>query len=392
MPTADTNPAAILVATDNVTDAALIKRQLEEEFTKVVLSTDADAAAKDFERYRPDVLVLAFDNLEKAERYYLGLYRLCPTVQQHIHRTVILCNKEEVKRVYELCKKNYFDDYVLFWPMTYDMSRLAMAIHHALRELATLKDDGPSVAEFAAQARRLVELEGLLEQRLAEGSQHLAGAGRAMAQAEQDIGAALDGFSRRLIDGALPNAVTVNDADALQQEIGRLKREEVANLFSTAAAAALPAKNWADGLDAAYAPQRESTRALAAMAERVKPTVLVADDDEFQRKIVARILAAANYHVLLAASGFETLSLLRKTRPDLILMDVMMPDLNGIETTRRLKAVPQFVGIPVIMITGNSEKSVVAGCLKAGAVGFLVKPVERDTLLAKVAQALRGAH
>ncbi len=220
MPPTDASPAPILVATDNVTDAALVKKQLEEEFTKVATSTDADAAAKDFERHRPDVLVLAFDNLEKAERYYLGLYRLCPTVQQHIHRTVILCNKDEVKRVYELCKKNYFDDYVLFWPMTYDMSRLAMAIHHALRELATLKDGAPSVAEFAAQARRLTDLEGLLEKRMSEGGQHLAVADQAMARAEQDIGAALDGFSRRLIDGRLPDAVTVNDADALQREIG----------------------------------------------------------------------------------------------------------------------------------------------------------------------------
>ncbi|MDO8960406.1 MAG: response regulator [Rhodocyclaceae bacterium] len=389
MSTLETSAATILVASDNVPDAGLVKKHLEEEFAKVATSTNADAAAKDFERHRPDVLVLAFDNLEKAERYYLGLYRLCPLVQQHVHRTVILCNKDEVKRVYELCKKNYFDDYVLFWPMTYDMSRLAMAVHHALRELSVLKDGGPSVAEFAAQARRLAELEGLLEQRLAEGSQHLAVADQAMAQAEQGIGAALDGFSRRLIDGAMPEAITVNNADALRGEIGRLKREEVGNLFRTAAASAAPAKAWADGLDQAYAPHRESTRALGALADRVRPTVLVADDDEFQRKIVARILEAENYHVLFAGSGLETLSLLRKTRPDLILMDVMMPDLDGVETTRRIKAVPQFVRIPVIMVTGNSEKAVVAECLKAGASGFLVKPFERDTLITKVAQALR---
>ena len=161
--------------------------------------------------------MLTFDNLEKAERYYLGLYRLCPMVQQHIHRTVILCNKDEVKRVCQLCMKNYFDDYVLFWAMTYDMSRLAMAVQHALRELAAIKDggSGPSLVEFAAQARRLLALEGLLEQRLAEGGLHLAAADQAMAQAEQDMGTALDGFSQRLIDGALPNVVTVKNATSL---------------------------------------------------------------------------------------------------------------------------------------------------------------------------------
>ena len=384
--------ATLLVATDNTTDAALVKKLLEEEFPRVFISTAPDAAAQDFERHRPDVLVLAFNALEKAERHYLGLYRLCPLVQQHPHRTIILCNKDEVRRVYELCKKHYFDDYVMFWPMTYDMSRLPMAVHHALRELATLKDGGPSVAEFAAQAHRLAELEGLLEQRLAEGGEHLAVAGRAMAQAEQDVGAALDGFSQRLIDGTLPDAVSVKNAAALRSEVGRLKREEVGNLFRAAATAAAPARAWADSLDQAYAPQREAARALGALAERVQPTVLIADDDEFQRKLVARILAAENYRVLFAGSGLEVLSLLRKTRPDLILMDVMMPDLDGIETTQRLKAVPQFAGTPVIMLTGNSEKTTVAASLKAGACGFLVKPFERDTLLAKVAQALRGNH
>ena len=325
MPTPDASPATILVATDNVTDAALVKKHLEEEFPKVAISTVPDAAAQDFERHRPDVLVLAFDTLEKAERYYLGLYRLCPLVQQHAHRTIILCNKDEVKRVYELCKKNYFDDYVLFWPMTYDMSRLAMSVHHALRELAALKDSGPSLVEFAAQAHRLTELESLLDARLSE-----------------------------------------------------------------PAVSAAPLKAWADGLRHDYAPHMEAARALGTLAERVHPTILVADDDEFQRKIVARILEAENYRVLFAGSGLEVLSLLRKTRPDLILMDVMMPDLDGVETTRRLKAVPQFAAIPVFMITGKSEKSIVAESLKAGASGFLVKPFERDTLLAKVAQALRG--
>ena len=130
---------------------------------------------------------------------------------------------------------------------------------------------------------------------------------------------------------------------------------------------------------------------LNTLAERVRPTVLVVDDDEFQSKIVAHILEAENYNLLFAVNGFEALGLLRRTRPDLILMDVMMPDMDGVEATRRLKAVPQFTGIPVIMLTGKSEKNVVTESLKAGATGFLVKPIDRDTLITKVKQALNGA-
>jgi CheY-like chemotaxis protein len=383
--------AAILVATDNVTDAEQVRKLLAEEFDNIFTTTDADKAPADFERRRPGVLVLAFDSLEKAERYYLGLYRLCPAVQQIPHRTVILCNKDDVKRVYDLCKKHYFDDYVLFWPMTYDMSRLAMTVHHALRELAVALDGGPSVAEFAAQARRLAQAESLLERSLADGGQHIAMSRRAMEQAEQDVGAALDGFSRRLIAGALPDVVTVNNADALNQEVSRLKREEVSERFRSAAESARPLTQWADEFKQEFSAHTASVRELNTLAERVQPTVLVVDDDEFQSKIVAHILEAENYHLLFAGNGFEALGLLRRTRPDLILMDVMMPNMDGVEATRRLKTVPQFAGIPVIMLTGKSEKNVVTESLKAGATGFLVKPFDRDTLITKVKQALKEA-
>ena len=380
--------ATILIATDSTTDAALVEKLLHPEFDHIFMSTDPDKLPGDFVRHRPNVLVLAFNTLEKSERYYMGLYRLCEAVHQHPHRTVILCNKDEVKLAYELCKKDYFDDYILFWPMTYDMSRLAMSIHHALRELAALKGDGPSAAEFAAQARQLAELEKILAQQVAQGGLHIEAAGRAMEQAEQQIGTALDGFSQRLISGSLPGSVTVKNADDLKKEISRFKREEVQQHFRTAAESAQPLKQWAHEFKQECEPLMESARALNAMAERIRPIVLVVDDDEFQRKTIGKLLEEENYHLIFSSDGFEALNVLRKTRSDLILMDVMMPNMDGMETTRRLKTVPQFAKTPVIMVTGKSEGKVVIDSLKAGAVGFVVKPFDRTTLIAKIARAL----
>jgi len=190
----------IMIASDILTDADLVKNMLNEEFSHVFTSTDAALAVSDFERRQPDVLVLAFNQLEKSERYYLGLYRLCKAIHQHPHRTIILCGKDEVKRVYELCMKDFFDDYVLFWPMTFDSTRLLMSVHYALRELASLKSGGPSVAEFAAQAHRLADMEYTLGQQVEHGGQHIEAANRAMMQAEQKIGKSLDKFSQRLIN------------------------------------------------------------------------------------------------------------------------------------------------------------------------------------------------
>jgi len=379
----------ILIASDSTADAALVKKLLDSEFDQVFVSTDPERAVEDFERRRPDVLVLAFDSLEKSERYYLGLYRLSAKGHLSAHRTVILCGKDEVKQVYQLCRKEHFDDYVLFWPMTNDAPRLPMAVHHALRDLLATRDHGPSVAEFAAQARRLAELEALLNRQMAQGCQHIEGAGHAMAHAEREIGAALDGFSRRLVQGELPEVLEIKSVAGLEREIDRFKREDIGRHLRSAAESVQPLHLWTDEFMQECAPLLETARALDALADRVQITVLVVDDDDFQRKIVAKILEAQNYRPVFAGSGVEALTILRKLRPDLILMDVVMPDMDGMETTRRLKAMPELAEVPVVMVTGKSEGNVVIDSLKAGAVDFVVKPFDRDTLMAKIERALR---
>ena len=376
MTSRDLAAAHIMIVTDNVTDADLIKKHLDTEFCHVVTSTDPDKAVADFELHMPEVLMLAFNSLGKSERYYLELYRCSRKIHTQPHRTVILCNKDEVKHVYNLCKKELFDDYILFWPMTYDTTRLPMSVYHALRELAVTKTGEPTAAEFAAQARRLAELETMLERQMVRGSQQIEATSQAVTQAEQQIGAALDGFSRQLVQ------------DDLRTEINRIKRDEVQRQFHAASESVKPLKQWAQELRRECTPHLESARALGAMAGRVQPIVLVVDDDEFQHRIVGQILEHKGYHLTFAGSGIEALKIMRKTHPSLILMDVMMPDMDGLEVVRYIKSAPQLADIPIIMMTGKSDKNIVIESLNAGAVGFVVKPFDRDTLLSKVVQTL----
>ena len=112
------------------------------------------------------------------------------------------------------------------------------------------------------------------------------------------------------------------------------------------------------------------------------------DDDEFQRNLTARILEAEGYQLDLAASGSEAMTVLSGKQPDIILLDFLMPDMNGMEIISHIKADPRFAVIPVIMITGNSERDIVIKSVQLGAVDFVVKPFDRHTLLAKVDRAL----
>ncbi len=368
----------------------MVERQLADEYENVFTSTDPDATVQDFESHRPDVLVLAFNSLEKSERYYLGLYRLSSAlsaVHTHPHRTVILCNKDEIKHVYELCKKDYYDDYILFCPTTHDATRLAMAVHHAMRALTTLKPNLYTV-ELATQTRRLAELESLLDLNVTKGNERIETASYAIARVEQEVKASLDGFSQQLTQGGFANLVEVKDANGLQHEIGRLQQEDIHGHFHAATESMIPIKAWAQEFQQKCAPHLESARALRIMVEKVPPTILVVDDDEFARKLLGTVLAQKNYELMFAASGIEALNLLHKQRPDLVLMYMIMPDIDGMKTMLRIKSIEQFSTIPVIMVTGNSDKSVVTNCLKAGAADFVVKPFNREILLDKIHRLL----
>lgn len=389
----DTSAATvvIMIASDRAADAEQVRSLLHAEFRHVYISTAADTEPGDFIRYRPNVLVLAFDTLEKSERYYLELNRMCAEVQQQPLRTVILCNRHEIKQVYELCKKGYFDDYILFWPLTDDSSRLAMSIHHALHDLASHRTEGPSAAEFAVQARHLAELGKKLDQQIVQGGLHIDVASQALQRASLGVDTALDKFSQRLIAGVLPETVEVKSADGMEAEIGRLKREDVQPQFSAAFETTLPLKQWAQELKQEVAPLIKSVQTLNDMAGHIRPTVLVVDDDEVQRVIIDDLLTAHDYNLLFARDGLEALNVLRNKRPDLILMDMMMPHMNGLETTRRLKASPEFARTPVIMITSKSDGDFVVDSMKAGAVDFVVKPYDPAILIDKIGQALKTA-
>lgn len=119
----------------------------------------------------------------------------------------------------------------------------------------------------------------------------------------------------------------------------------------------------------------------------VAPTVLVAEDHLDSRDAMRALLEAFGYRVIVATNGREAVELATAHQPDLVLMDIMMPELDGFEATRQLRERPELAGMPIIAVTAMEGAQQLA--IQAGANDFVRKPIDIRGLIAKVNNWIR---
>lgn len=118
------------------------------------------------------------------------------------------------------------------------------------------------------------------------------------------------------------------------------------------------------------------------------PTALVIEDDDAVRTLVQKLLESDGFTVLTAADGLEGLVQLEGLKPDVVLCDVMMPNLDGMEFTRAIKKHSSTRNLPVIFLTAKTDTRTIAEGISAGAKFYLTKPFNHAELLQKVRKAL----
>ena len=113
--------------------------------------------------------------------------------------------------------------------------------------------------------------------------------------------------------------------------------------------------------------------------------ILIVDDSPTERFYLTDILVRSGYTVAIAVNGEEAIDKIRAERPQLILMDVVMPGANGFQVTRAIARDPELAAIPVIICSSKNQETDRIWGLRQGARGYLVKPVDADALLEKIA-------
>jgi CheY-like chemotaxis protein len=118
------------------------------------------------------------------------------------------------------------------------------------------------------------------------------------------------------------------------------------------------------------------------------PKLLYVEDNEMNRDMLSRRLQRRGFQVLIAVDGEQGLSIAASEKPDLILMDMSLPVVDGWEATRRLKAAPDTQAIPIIGLTAHAMSTDRDKCLEAGCDDYDTKPVELERLLEKIERLL----
>lgn len=120
--------------------------------------------------------------------------------------------------------------------------------------------------------------------------------------------------------------------------------------------------------------------------------VLIVDDSPTDQHVISTALQRHGFDTLVANEGEEAITLAEREHPDVILMDIVMPGINGFQATRQLTRDPQTAAIPIVILTSKNQDSDRAWAQRQGARDYLTKPVEESVLLTTITHVLGGAR
>lgn len=380
----------LLIVSDDADEMHSVRELLKHDDWEVFSANGEDLGLRLFEERRPGLLVLAFQDIEGSERFYLRLYRQCAEIRDIPHQTLLLCKNTEAEVAFTLCRNGTLDDYLVNRPM-HDPLRLRLAVHQALAHRDRRSKSASMKRELSHIGSDLRYLDDHLTKALTGGQQKQAESLQAFRDFSSRLNRELEQFQSFMSDATRSETASLVERSGLRQQFERMRQERVEPEARAMEGRLQENQQWSQKLLTDY---RE-------LADRVgnhdfppaEPEVMLVDDDDVYREMLAAMLEEVGLRARAVESGEAALLEMRKWPPSIALLDYNMPGLNGLATLREIKDDPELRRIPVVMLTGLHDRDTVRDVITAGAAGFIVKPSNRPTILAKIRNLLpKGAY
>lgn len=365
--------------------ADLITGILKPNFPKIYpvnINTDLYSPFE-HQTHKKVLFLYAIEDIELAKMTCLSLYKNTQTkaIREIWNSDFLLCRSSDSKLAYDLCINNIFDDFIIMKPM-YDHWGFLLHITRCIERMELQNQ----LFNFEVNKGHIKQKVNQLDNSLENLSHRYGNIGK---EFHQKIQKSISQIDTAINDLIIPTNATL-DQNELNAFITQVQQTIIENHLT-------PLLKNNDivfqGLTEEINNQLKTlkyTQEKELKDKRKHKSVLVADDHRVFQQIVFSVLEPQGYQVSIANDGLEVMQKAIKEVPDLILMDINMPNKNGLEALKAIKLHPGLNNVKVIMITNYGDKKHLHESLQAGAVDYIVKPTKATILLQKVKKALNS--
>ena len=406
---ASRHPQVVMIYEDeeDVHGAVEILSSQFDEYRTIPMDKDT---SKFLQMTTPAVILFALKSVAKCIEYYSNLVESGKL--SHPHHSVLLCSNKESAVAFRCCIKDLFDNYFVYQPL-YEKYRLVMIVHNGLtraaldskvskyneenfeeidEQLAQLIDESSEckkqllnkVEQSRADIKKVTEnyqqqpeLQQLsTEQLLEEVTQNHVKP--LLSILENDIKSGLDSMISQLIEAKTSAKAQETKSKGLITHRPNLKKrapseasEEIHEVVTEAAS------KQADALEL---PLAETS------PEKTRNKILVVEDNALYRDMLVNVLNKENFDIEEAEDGLCALKKIKQFEFDLIIMDLFMPKLDGLNVTKKIRQASGGKDIPVIALTGNKNKELIRKWAAYGLKGYIIKPSNKEEILSSVSK------
>lgn len=436
---ASKHPQVILI-NDNNEDILGAAGIIAEQVTEFRAIPNAKNIGEVVKKYQPPVILFALNTVMESIELYSKLVE--EKLVSHGHEAILLCKNKESSIAFRACIKGLFDNYFVYQPL-YEKFRLKLIVHSALIKHTVKKYEGITDEQFDTIDEDLAELidKGVECKSALSGSiqdckdklgQVVSGSsaelnsddpqkvleniaknhlGPMLESLEKELQISLDDMVAKMVEKKtlaaetkVHNQFQANERNRkLQSTVAKKKKRDELQASSQSEADDNEI-NLNDGddelieLEDIHTEQQPSATVNEQIEEQAdvsedesvvaQKSVLVVEDNDLYREMLVKVLGDAGYKVSQADDGLAALKLIKTKRYDCIIMDLFMPKLDGLNTTKHINKTGGDNPVPVIALTGNKRKDLFKKWASMGIKGYIIKPSSKKEILEQVVKCV----
>lgn len=308
------------------------------------------------DKSQPVLFIYAFEKTEEAIEFNDIFVELNKNKKIHSDKylSLLICCREHREAAYFECSKGRFYSYETFRPV-YDMNRIRLSITQ-MGDLLTSQD---KVNSYQQDKKAVIKKLQSVSQQLHEVETSLTDE---------------KGIQHNLLTELISEVDQLCKGDMTERAEVKVKVDKIKPRV----------ENFKAHNQKYFNEIGSKVRAAKPSFKKKMPLVLVVDDQNVMLKIITTILKPKGFDVEVATNGAEALNKLKNCQPELVLLDIDMPVMDGIQTLKAIKEINELSQVPIIMLTSNTDKESFIECRELGAIDYIVKPTNAETLLKKI--------